>query len=125
MRETRRVRTDGTVRFRHWRLYGERAIAGATAAVWIADETLTIEHTTDTLAQYRVAYEADRHHLRDVSEPRLFATGRTSPQPFLPPLDATDWCPAQRLAPYHPRRKRATAGRQVPLFPSESVSRSA
>ena len=125
LRETRRIRVGGTIRYRHWRLYGERAIAGATAAVWLDDETLTIEHASDTLAEYRVAYEADRHHLAEVGEPRLYAILACIPQPFLPPLDATEWRPAQRLAPYRPRRRRATAGQQAPLFPSEPVSNSA
>ena len=34
----------GSVRFRHWRLYGERGLAGERAAVWVWDETLTIEY---------------------------------------------------------------------------------
>ncbi len=34
----------GYLRFRHWRLYGERGLAGERAAVWVWDETLTIEY---------------------------------------------------------------------------------
>ena len=54
---TRRLNAGGSVRFRHWRLYGERGLAGERAAVWVWDETLTIEYATETLAQYRVAFE--------------------------------------------------------------------
>ena len=46
-------------------------------------ETLTIEYATETLAQYRVTLEADGRRLREVGEPRLFATDHASPQPFL------------------------------------------
>jgi hypothetical protein len=53
--------------------------------------------------------------VREVAEPRFFATGHASPQPFLPPLADTEWRPAQRLAPYRPRRTPVEAGRQTPL----------
>jgi putative transposase len=122
LRETRRIRSGGTVRFRHWRLYGERAMSGATAAVWIDDETLTIAHATDTLAQYRVAYAADRHHLREVSEPRLYPTCARYPQPFLPTLEDSPWQPVQQLPPYRPRRRRPAVGNQMPLLPRELIA---
>jgi hypothetical protein len=75
-----------------------------------------VEYATEALAQYRVAYEPDGRRLRDVDEPRLFATRFPSPQPFLPPLDETTWHPAQRLAPYRSRRAVADEGRQGRLF---------
>ena len=62
-----------------------------------------------------MALEADGHGLRAVEDPRFFATGHASPQPFLPPLEEVEWHPAQRLAPYRPRRKRTDARRQAPL----------
>ena len=85
------------------------------SAVWVWDGTVTIEHEAETLAQYPVALEADGHRLREVGEPRLYATGHASPQPFLSPLDEVAWHPAQRLAPYRPRRKRIAGERQAPL----------
>ena len=106
LRATRRLDTHGSVRFRHWRLYGERGLAGARAAVWVWDETLTIEHAAETLAQYRVAVEADGQRLREVVDPRFFPTGHASPQPFLPRMEDLDWHPALRRAPYQPQRKR-------------------
>ncbi|MBA2598969.1 MAG: hypothetical protein H0V00_20290 [Chloroflexia bacterium] len=115
LRATRRLNACGCIRFRHWRLYGERGLAGARAAVWVWDETLTIEHASETLAQYRVAVEADGRRLRDVVDPRFFATGHASPQPFLAPLDETEWHPAQRAAPYRPRRTPVETGHQTPL----------
>ncbi len=119
LRATRVLNAGGCLRFRHSRLYGERGLAGARAAVWVWDETLTIEYASDTLVQYRVAFEADGHRLCEVGEPRLYATEHASPQPFLPPLDETEWRPAQRLSPYCTRRKRADAGRQERLFGEE------
>ncbi|MFN8663197.1 MAG: hypothetical protein U0075_15015 [Thermomicrobiales bacterium] len=103
------------MRFRHWRLYGERGPAAERATVWVWDETLTIEHAAETLAQYHVAVEADGRRLREVSDPRFFPTSHASPQPFLAPLADTEWHPARRLAPYRPRRKRVTAEQQTPL----------
>ncbi len=78
-------------------------------------ETLTLEYATTTLAQYRVVLEGDGHGLREVAEPRFFATGHTSPQPFLAPFEETTWHPAQRVAPYRPRRQRVEEGCQTPL----------
>jgi transposase len=116
LRATRRLNAHGCVRFRHWRIYGERGLAGERAAVWVWDETLTIEHAAETVAQYRVAVEADGRRLRDVADPRFFPTGHASPQPFLAPLEATEWLPAKRLARYRPRRKRVAAEQQAPLL---------
>jgi hypothetical protein len=51
-----------------------------------------------------------------VTEPRLFVNGHPSPQPFLAPLEDVVWHPAQRLAPYRGRRRRAATGQQQHLF---------
>ena len=119
LRTMRVLTTGGCVRFRHWCLYGERGLAGERAAVWVWDGMLTIERAAATLAQYRVALEADGRRLREIDEPRFFTTGYASPQPFLAPLDETTWHPAQRLAPYRPRRTRAAAETQARLFDRE------
>jgi putative transposase len=119
LRATRVLNRGGAVRFRHWRLYGERGLAGARAAVWVDGETLTVEYATETLARYRVVLEADGHGLREVDEPRFFTTAHASPQPFLAPLDQTEWHPARRVAPYRPRRTRRAAGTQEPLLAPE------
>jgi len=119
LRALRRLTRGGWVRFRHWRIYGERGFAGERAAVWVWDETLTIEHETAALAQYRVALEADGHRLREVDDPRFFAAGHASPQPFLAPLDEVAWHPARRLAPYRARRRRRGEGQQGRLFDVE------
>jgi hypothetical protein len=120
LRWLRRIGAGGSIRFRHWRLYAERGLVGERAAVWVHGETVTVEYATETLAQYPVASEVDGRRLREVAEPRLYATGHASPQPFLSRLDQTAWHPAQRLAPYRPRRPRRTDRSQPPLFGAEA-----
>lgn len=121
LRESRVIRPTGCVRFWHWRLYGERGLAGKHAAVWMDEETLTIEYASEALAQYRVVVEPDGRHLRRVDEPRLFPTRFPSPQRCLPVLDEIVWHPARQLAPYRPRRQRADRGRQAHLFPTNHL----
>jgi len=116
LRWLRHITAGGSIRFRRWRLYAERGLAGERAAVWVHGETLTLEYETETLAQYRVALAANGRGLKEVGEPRFFATGHGSPQPFLSPLDEVEWQPARRLPPYRARRGRAGAGRQEQLF---------
>jgi putative transposase len=117
VRAHRRVDGAGFVRFRNWRLYGERGLAGAEAAVWALGETLTVEYATDTLAQYTVAYEPDERHIRAVTEPRLFATRYPSPQPLLDGLTAVEWHPALRLPRYRARLRPTATSEQARLFP--------
>ena len=81
-------------------------------------ETLTVEYATETLAQYRVAVAADGSGLKEVDEARLYETEHASPQPFLPELEGLEWRPAQRLAPYRPRRPREDRA-QARLFEPE------
>jgi hypothetical protein len=115
-RATRRLRSGGVVRFRHWRLYAERGLVGATVAVRLAGDTLTLEDDALALAQDRVADERNGHHLREVTAPQRFPSPFASPQPFLPMLEAVTWEPAPRLAPYRPRRHRLAAAKQTPLL---------
>jgi hypothetical protein len=116
LRSTRVLNTSGSIRFRHWRLYAERGLAGERAAVWVHGETLTLEYETETLAQYRVALAANGWGLQEVDDPRFFVTDHGSPQPFLPLVETVVWLPAQRLSPYRGRRHAPDAGRQEPLF---------
>jgi putative transposase len=115
LRHTRVLTVAGSLRFRHWRLYGERGLAGERAAVWVAGETLTIECRAEALVQYPVTLEADGRQIRDVGAPNLFPHRYSSVQPFLPPLAATLWHPARRLTPYRPRHPKTTDAHQAPL----------
>jgi hypothetical protein len=110
----------GYARFRHWRLYGEEALAGREAALWFAAESLTLEHEGEPLSRYEVRVEADTGRLRSVGRPRLFGTSATVAQPRLFGLDALGeggWLKALRLEGYAPRRPGPPRGLQGALFP--------
>jgi hypothetical protein len=81
---------------------------------------LTVQFAAEPLAQYRVAYERDHQRLRDLSEPRLFATRYRSPQPPLLELRAEDWRLMFRLPDPAPRRRQHPAPLvQLPLLPGD------
>lgn len=84
----RRVDRSGYVRFRRWRLYGERGLARKTVAVWLTNDRLVTTYTDEPLAQFGVTYDRDPRHLRTMRDERLFATPFQSPQPHL-------WEPAE------------------------------
>jgi hypothetical protein len=119
LRYGRRFDQQGYVRFRHWRIYGERGLMGRQAFVWLADQYLIIQFEAAPLAQYRVTYERDHRGIREMTEPRLFETRYRSPQPLLPELHAEDWRVMIRLPEPAPRRRRLAASRQLPLLADE------
>ncbi len=109
----------GYARFRHWRLYGEEALAGREAALWLAAESLTVEHAGEPLSRYDVKVEPDTGALRSVGRPRLFENPRVLPQPRLFALDALGeggWLKVMRLEGYAPRSPRRPEGLQQALF---------
>jgi hypothetical protein len=123
LRYGRRLDQQGYVRFRNWRIYGERGLAGRQAAVWLAEQYLTIQFAEEPLAQYRVAYGRSQQELREVKEPRLFETRHRSPQLPLLELWSEDWRIVLRLPASAPRRRRtAGGGLQPPLFPWEPAA---
>jgi hypothetical protein len=63
--------------------------------------------------------ESDGRRLREVNEPRCFATAHRSPQPFLAPPEEAAWHPARRLAPDRTRRQHDENDGQAPLFTLE------
>jgi putative transposase len=105
----------GYVRFRHWRIYGEHGLAHGRAAIWLYGETLLVEFADEPLAQYSVAYESDRRHLRDVLPRQLFETRYRSPQLPLWNLGDGEWLKVVRGPPRRQRNKFLSAARQVPL----------
>jgi len=110
----------GYARFRHWRLYGEEALAGRKAALWLAAESLTLKHEGEPLSRYEVRVEAETGELRSVGRPRLFGTSAAVAQPKLFGLDAlgeAGWLKALRLEGYAPRRPRGPLALQEALFP--------
>jgi hypothetical protein len=59
----------GYARFRHWRVYGEEALAGREAALRLASESLTVEHGGEPLSPYEVRVEPNTGELRSVARP--------------------------------------------------------
>ena len=112
----------GYTRFRHWRVYGEEALAGREAALWLAAESLTLEHAGEPLSRYEVRVEAATGELRSVARPQLFETshGLRRPQQRLFALDSLGeggWLKALRLDGYAPRAPRGLQALQETLFP--------
>jgi putative transposase len=112
----------GYTRFRHWRVYGEEALAGREAALWLAAESLTLEHAGEPLSRYEVRVEDATGKLRSVARARLFETshGLRRPQQRLFALDSLGeggWLKALRLDGYAPRAPRGAQALQEALFP--------
>ena len=110
----------GYARFRHWRLYGEEALAGREAALWLAAESLTLEHAGEPFSRYEVWVEADTGQLRSVGRPKLFGTSVAVAQPRLFGLEAlgeTGWLKALKLEGYAPRKRGPPQSLQGALFP--------
>ncbi len=106
----------GYLRVRNWRVYGERGLAREQVAVWLYEQTLTVEFADEALAQYTVAYQPDKRHFTAVEEPRLFETPHRSPQPFLWELGDGEWLKVLRVPAYAPRRPRRSVALQAKLF---------
>ena len=112
----------GYARFRHWRVYGEEALAGREAALWLAAESLAVEHGGETLSRYEAKVEAGTGRLRAVGRAKLFETSyrREPPQRrlfALAELGEGGWLKALRLEGYAPRAPRRPRGLQQTLFP--------
>jgi hypothetical protein len=110
----------GYLRFRHWRVYGEHGLAREAVAVWLYEETLTVEYADEALAQYAVRYQPDRTHLAVVALTRRFPTPYQSPQLPLWELSDTEWLKVLRVPEYAPRKQRPQGENQVPLFQWET-----
>jgi hypothetical protein len=86
-------------------------------------EHLTLEFDDETLSEYTITYQRDRHHLRSISSSRFYETHFRSPQPPLLELDPEGW----RLVIELPRRRRRQRlpGNliQESLFAQEEVGR--
>jgi putative transposase len=120
----RRIDRVGYVRFRHWRLYGERGLAGQQAALWLYAATLTLQFADEPLAQYAVTYAPDAAHFHAVTNTRLFETRFRSPQLNLWELRAEDWHLVLRL-PESGRRRPVGGAVQAPLFPAKAAGMAA
>jgi len=119
---TRRVDQQGYVRFRNWRLYGERGLADRPASVWVTEEEVTIQVAEEPLARYGVTYQRDHRHFRQVIPKRIFETSYQSPQPPLLELDLDDWLLAIEQPTRHRRRRRRSSLVQAELFGPDEVA---
>ncbi|MDP8921763.1 MAG: helix-turn-helix domain-containing protein, partial [Chloroflexota bacterium] len=120
---SRRVDQQGYVRFRNWRLYGERDLAGEPASIWTTDEDVTIQADDDPLATYGVSYQQDHRHFRQVTPKQIFETRHGPPQPPLLNLGPDDWLLAIEQPRRSRRRRRRSALVQAELFgPDEAVA---
>jgi putative transposase len=118
----RRVDQTGYVRFRNWRLYGERGLAERSASIWVTEEEVTIQCAEEPLATYGVTYQRDHRHFRRVTPKRIFATGYQSPQPPLLELGPDDWLLAIEQPTRHQRRRHRSSLMQAELFgPDEAA----
>jgi transposase InsO family protein len=107
-RFARRFDKLGYARFRHWRIYGERGLAGQRAAVWLYGDLLTLEFADAPLSQYLVTYAPNHIQLRTVAPLRQFETPHRSPQASLWELQPHEWQLALSL-PVHERRRKRSA----------------
>jgi hypothetical protein len=123
IRSTRVFDAGGYVRYKRWRIYGERGLAKRQGAVWLFGEVLSVAFEDDTLAQYQVRYDPKTHEIARLTDARLFETGHPSPQPFLWDVSDVEWHLVWRLDAYHPRRQSALIGVQESLFPDEMLVR--
>ncbi len=82
-------------------------MAGNEAALWLAAESLTVEHAGEPLSRYAVEVEAATGKLRSVGKPRLFEAPRALRQPrlfTLYSLGDSGWLKAMRLEGHRPGR---------------------
>lgn len=122
VRSQRRVDQQGYVRFRNWRIYGERGLAGKATAIWLYEDHLTLQFADEALADYTVAYQRDRHHLRSVAASHLYESRHQSPRLPLLELEPDDWRIA--IALQEPRRRPRIRGGvvQLPLLPPDELA---
>jgi putative transposase len=109
----------GYARFRHWRLYGEEGLAKKETALWLQEESLTLEYRGQPLSRYDVAFEGGTEELRAVSRPTLFETGYVLSQGrlfTLGVLGEDGWLKALKLEGYAPRKPSRPQALQGVLF---------
>jgi transposase InsO family protein len=115
LRSERVFDRGGYVRFRRWRVYGERGLAGQRGAVWLSGEVLTVAYEEEALTQYAVAYASETRRIATLTDARLFPTRYPSPQPFLPGLGEVASLLAMPLRPYAVRRSLNAINAQLQL----------
>jgi hypothetical protein len=119
-RFSRQLNRAGYLRFRHWRVYGERGLAGEQVAVWLYSKQLTVTFADESLAQYQVRYQPDERQLLRVEEEQLFETPFRSPQLSFWDREEVEWLSVIRVPPYATRQPLlSNNSSQLQLFPED------
>ncbi len=124
MQFARSLDRHGYLRFRHWRLYAERGLAGEAVVVWLHAGLLKVEYQAVPLALYSVEFFEESQRIRAIKNPRLIETHFRSPQLALFELGPDEWCLFMKLPEYAPRmrRRQISAITQLSLFPENLAS---
>ncbi len=119
IRFTRVLDALGYACIMRWRLYAEEGLAKCEVALWLGEESLTVEYEGQALSRYEVKYLSDTGRLWDVSSPQLFETSHVPRQARLfglEDLGENGWLKVLRLEEYAPRRSRGWQALQNELF---------
>lgn len=125
-RFSRKLDSLGYATFRRWRLYGEEALAGGEAALWLQERSLMLEHAGEALSRYEVQCASGTGKLVAVSNPTLFEYSgellRLQPKLFkLEDALGDGWLKALKLEEYASRRPRRPQAVQQVLFAHASA----
>jgi len=110
----------GYARFRHWRVYGEEALARKEAELWLQEKSLTLEYAGEALSRYNVEFLPGSTKLKGVSGPELFETPRVLAQLRLFRLETLGekgWLKLLKLDEYTARGSQRSVALQGSLFP--------
>ncbi len=121
IRFERKLDALGYARFRHWRVYGEEALSGEGAALWVSEDTIVVEYAAEKLAIYKVKWHPDHKHIHEMREVELTPNSHVSLQPRLSGLDEVEWLKALQLPEYRSRGKREYGASQACLLPPEML----
>jgi hypothetical protein len=125
-RHTRTLDALGYLVLQRFRLYAEEGLAGTEVAVWVQEDSLTVEHGGEALSRYEVECESATGvgpvgRLRRVKGHTLFETSVVLPQPKLfdlgEVLGEEGWMKVLKLDEHAPRRPRRPDKLQQTLFP--------
>ncbi len=117
LRSERVFDRGGYLRYKRWRIYGERGLAGQRGAVWLFGEVLTVAYDQEPLAQYQVKYARASGRIAALTEERIYPPRFPSLQPYLWTLDDLEWHAVMPLPPYEARRHHGGIEEQARLFP--------
>jgi hypothetical protein len=109
---TRQIDRHGFVKFKHWRFYGERGLAGEDVSVWVYEGNLKVSYQATSLSLYELSIEKGTGKIAEVTNSRRLETHFRSPQLDLWQLSDTEWLLALRRPAPVMRKK---LGKIVPL----------